>query len=316
MQSHSLAAESLPSKGKGKAMSLIDDDDEDWLTGIDESLANAKASLDPQPIALHSSVEGDKHVQPTHSKVATMNIRGRASELSAMSNLPNATHMQIRHQGNGSLQREQADQMPRDQVGHQSLHPTDRHDSPLSTQSTPSSRPGSTPTSFLSANDDSQVSGSNSRVTLGAAAANWQFDHPGGGSWPKPIRRDQTMETRHSRFQTPSVMRLGNLTQAYSTVDGARRNYNQSSNMQGIRRFQPSFVRPGYEPHAPIPDGFNPRSRLNLPDARRPDPMGNVEIRIMNIPLGSSKDELYALLCDAALHRAPFSSREKKLNFW
>ena len=53
-----------------------------------------------------------------------------------------------------------------------------------------------------------------------------------------------------------------------------------------------------------------------LPPRPPPLPTRNHEIRIGNIPRGAKKDEVYTLLADNALHRYPFSSGTRKLNFW
>jgi len=69
-------------------------------------------------------------------------------------------------------------------------------------------------------------------------------------------------------------------------------------------------ARSGFLPQRPLPTQANP----SVP--RVPQPGVNVEIMIRNVPQGCSKDELYSILGEQALHRAPFSPRDKKMNFW
>ena len=159
-------------------------------------------------------------------------------------------------------------------------------------RSTSSRRPSSPTRSSLSAAGVSTISSAFTQISMGQAVRSYNSDKE-----IKPIARDDDAVT------APKSSKM--FAQA-AGIDLRRPQLDMRPNRQGPAR--PVPLGRQTLPSRLAPNGLPPRPP---PMARR-----NFEIRIGNIPRGAKKDEVYHLLADGALHRYPFSSRERKLNFW
>lgn len=154
----------------------------------------------------------------------------------------------------------------------------------------PGARPPSPTTSALSAGP-SNLSSAFTRVSISQAARDLQ-----PGVVPRPIKRDSLYTSQRANGADPiRIARTLPRTLPHHPSSGLPRH----PNLPARPRVGPNG------PHSIPPANFPIRP------IRR-----HFEIRISNLPHGIRKDDLEHLLADATLHRAPFSYKNKKLNFW
>ena len=136
-------------------------------------------------------------------------------------------------------------------------------------------------------------------VSLTKAAAEWQ-----PGQVPHPLHREDEITGERSATRTAVVPMRQDARRKVDLREGAA----MSSRPRGPARLPPHSQYLPSRAHDPR-GGWQPGGRAPTSSPRP------FEIRISRIPLGCSKDELYALM-GSHLHRSPFSTRDRKLNFW
>ena len=136
-------------------------------------------------------------------------------------------------------------------------------------------------------------------VSLARAAAEWQ-----PGQVPEPLHReDEVAGDRSARRGAVVPMR-----------HDARRKLDLRERSGPSSRARQSAQLPTHSQYLPS-RAYDPRGGWQASGRAPTSSPRPFEIRISRIPLGCSKDELYALMA-SHLHRSPFSARDRKLNFW
>lgn len=281
-------------------------DEQDWLDSIDEDIA---ATGDGSVSSISSVYTPACESLPSSPlRPPSITIRGRALEASSSSlksdSQPSST----------SSPRSSTHTVPTGNVNGKGTTDGQR-DIPPHLAGLTVSRSSSPPLSAVSAANRSHVSSApSSRITLGAAAAGWKFDQRS-----KPFEREYTIDPKRARNQPPSIFRQGHPLQPQHLLNGIRRPAHTVPGHAGPR----GSMLPARGPPRPSMGGMQgtgPIQRFPGPGLAPPfagsERNLNVEIRISNVPPACSKDELYAILGETALHRAPFSNRDRKLNFW
>lgn len=279
---------------------------DDWLVSIDRELDAVEDNR-------QKSTKGNDESRSRESILAapyrppSISIKGRASELLSPTAQQSSSNKHDLHQNPveqslSSPEKQRDKTSPRDQAK--------SHDLPPHLAGFGHSRSSSPPSSYVSASNGSHVSSQPStRVTLGTAAAGWKFEQRS-----KAFAREYTIDPKRGRNTHPSILRQGNPIQMQTNLNGNRRPLPHLATHSARGQSFPPRPAPGGNQIRPgilinrAPGGPPPHhhSERNL----------NVEIRISNVPPACTKDQLYSVLGDAALHRAPFSTRERKLNFW
>ena len=288
----------------------IANSEEDWLASLDEDIDAIATNQDAAYSPTNSDyAPAEESLPPSPFRPASITIRGRALEASKLETSETSVTSST--------------SSPRNAVsGVSTSHvvPNGKNDGAVKTQSNghrevpphlmdfTGSRTSSPPVSTVSAATKSHVSSApSSRITLGAAAAGWKFDQRS-----KPFEREYTIDPKRARSQQPPIFRHGYPSHPPSVFNSIRRAPPVGPPHNGVRG-------QGLPPRPMgAMNGGRPMSRFSGPSPPFTgiDRNTNVEIRITNVPPTCSKDDLYSILGEYALHRAPFSSRERKLNFW
>lgn len=279
---------------------------EDWLISIDEDIAAVQKTSQPAIDPEVSAVQVSPRSFPP--KPPSISIRGRASELVS------ATEQSLFPRAPTQIPASSSNPVsspPANKKNPQSEDPQ-RDPPPHLTAGLTSSRSTSPPNSYVSATNGSNVSSNPStRVTLGAAAAGWKFDQRA-----KPFEREYTIDPKRGRSQHPSILRQGNPLQMRTALNGVRHPLNHGPANPARSQGFPARATAGLQGLPPRPGILTNRAPGPPMPMNHSERSVNVEIRISNVPPACSKDQLYALLGESALHRAPFSTRDRKLNFW
>lgn len=282
---------------------------DEWLVSIDEDIDAVSGSPHP-PSPLREEAKARETILAAPYRPPSISIKGRASELLPSSMQQTAFDSQSHSEAAPLPSAPSSPEKPKSQKSPPSQgQPLDL---PPHLAGLGPSRSSSPPSSYVSATNGSHVSSQPStRVTLGTAAAGWKFEQRS-----KVFAREYTIDPKRGRNSHPSILRQGNALQMQTNLNGSRRPVHPG----GIPPTRGQTFQP-----RPAPGGMQPRPGILLNHAPGPSPPMhhnhmernvNVEIRISNVPLACTKDQLYSVLGDSALHRAPFSTRERKLNFW
>lgn len=281
---------------------------QDWLISIDEDIAALEDSSRSSSVSAYALAD-DSSPLPSPLRPPSISILGRASELYTPEHQHPSNEKHASSPPSKNFRSPAAARRDFDPRASQRDFP------PHLAEPTTASRVSSPPVSAVSAASKSNVSSNPStRVTLGAAAAGWRFDQRA-----KPFEREYTIDPKRARNPQPSILRQGHPLQMHSSLMGNRRPPFGIANQQRTSAFPSRLpLRPTAGLQAP---GQRPGIFHNgVPSYPAPlhhtERSVNVEIRISNVPPSCTKDQLYAVLGESALHRAPFSTKDRKANFW
>lgn len=292
-------------------------DMQDWLVSIDKDIA---ATGDGSVSSISSVYTPARESLPSSPlRPPSITIKGRALEASSLSlrsdSLPSTISSPRSTTHNVPTRNAPDHNVPASNANGKGTTNGQR-DIPPHLAGLAASRSSSPPLSAVSAASKSHVSSApSSRITLGAAAAGWKFDQRS-----KPFEREYTIDPKRARNQPPSMFRQGHPLQPQHLLNGIRRPpHSVPGHAAGPRGSMLPARGPPRPPMGGM-QGLGPMQRFPGPGPVPPfagsERHLNVEIRISNVPPACSKDELYAILGETALHRAPFSNRDRKLNFW